>query len=65
MRVNELQPCQHALDDNHMEIKLTLRLFDSDDALEEVIRRAVRQIASEVIGKKPEVQILINRLVAA
>jgi ribonuclease J len=36
----------------------------SDDALEELITRAVRQISNEVIGKKPEVQVMINRLVA-
>ena len=35
-----------------------------DDALEELITRAVRQISNEVIGKKPEVQVMINRLVA-
>jgi ribonuclease J len=45
--------------------RATPKMILSDDALEEVIRRAVRQISSEVIGKKPEVQILINRLVAA
>ena len=45
--------------------RATDKMIMSDDALEELIRRAVRQIAKETIGKKPEVQVLINRLVAA
>jgi len=36
----------------------------SDDALEELIRRAVRKISKETIGKKPETRVMINRLVA-
>lgn len=40
------------------------RVIMSDDALEELISRAVRQISKEMIGKKPEVQVMINRLVA-
>jgi len=36
----------------------------SDDALEELIRRAVRKISQEVIGKRPECRVLIDRLVA-
>lgn len=34
----------------------------SDDALEELIRRAVRKISQEVIGKRPETRVMINRL---
>jgi len=34
----------------------------SDEALELVVRKSVRQIASEFIGRKPEVQVMINRL---
>jgi ribonuclease J len=39
------------------------KIFLSDDALEELIRRAVRKIGQEIIGKKPEVKVMINRLV--
>ncbi len=45
--------------------RATTKVILSDDALEELITRAVRQISNETIGKKPEVQVLINRLVAA
>ncbi len=37
----------------------------SDDALEELIRRAVRKIGQDLIGKKPECRVMINRLVGA
>lgn len=40
------------------------KVLMSDDALQELIRRAVRKIASEIVGKKPECTIMINRLVA-
>lgn len=43
--------------------RATPKVIMSDDALDELITRAVRQISKEVIGKKPEVQVLINRLV--
>ena len=33
-----------------------------DDALEEALRRSVRQTAQSEIGKKPEVTIVISRL---
>jgi len=36
----------------------------SDDALEELICRAVRKISKKMIGKKPETRVMINRLVA-
>jgi len=36
----------------------------SDDALEELIRRAVRKIGKDLIGKRPECRVLIDRLVA-
>ncbi|MFT4715194.1 MAG: ribonuclease J [Paracoccaceae bacterium] len=41
------------------------KVFLSDDALEELIRRAVRKIGQDTIGKKPEVKVMINRLVGA
>ena len=43
--------------------RATDRMLLSDDALEEMIRRAVRKIGEEMIGKKPEVRVMINRLV--
>ncbi len=39
-------------------------ILTSDDALEELIRRAVRKISQELIGKRPETRVLIDRLVA-
>jgi len=45
--------------------KVTAKVIKSDDALEDLITRAVRRVCKETIGKKPEVQVLINRLVAA
>jgi ribonuclease J len=33
-----------------------------DDKLEEAIRRVVRQVAMEEIGKKPEMTVVISRL---
>lgn len=36
----------------------------SDEALEELIQRAVRKVSKDVIGKKPECRVMINRLVA-
>jgi ribonuclease J len=35
-----------------------------DDKLEEALKRAVRQVAMEEIGKKPEVIVVISRLSA-
>ena len=57
-----------ALMEEGIEYQLTrakAKIFLSDDALEELIRRAVRKIGQEVIGKKPEVKVMINRLVGA
>jgi len=45
--------------------RATDKMLMSDDALEELIRRAVRKIGQELIGKKPEVRVMINRLVGA
>ncbi len=44
--------------------RATDRMLLSDEALEEVIRRAIRKVGQELVGKKPEVDVLINRLVA-
>ena len=40
------------------------RVISDDDAIEEAVRRAVRQVSNEQIGKKPEVIVLISRMVA-
>ena len=40
------------------------KLMADDDQLEEALKRAVRQVAMEVIGKKPEVIVVISRLSA-
>jgi ribonuclease J len=38
------------------------KLLADDDKLEEAIRRVVRQVAMEEIGKKPEMTVVISRL---
>ncbi len=38
-------------------------VMTSDDALEELITRAVRKIGQELVGKRPECRVMINRLV--
>lgn len=43
--------------------RATSKMFLSDDSLEELITRAVRKIGKEIIGKKPECRVMINRLV--
>jgi ribonuclease J len=40
------------------------RLLADDDKLEEAIKRVVRQVSMEEIGKKPEMTIVISRLAA-
>ena len=42
----------------------TVKVLRDDDKLEEAIRRVLRQVAIEEIGKKPEVTVLISRLAA-
>ena len=38
------------------------RLLADDDKLDEAIRRTIRQVAMEEIGKKPEVTVVVSRL---
>ena len=38
------------------------KLLTNDDKLTEALRRIVRQVAMEEIGKKPEVTVVISRL---
>ena len=40
------------------------KLLADDDKLDEALRRIVRQVAMEEIGKKPEVTVVISRLSA-
>ena len=40
------------------------KLLRADDKLEESLRRVVRQVAMEEIGKKPEVMVVVSRLSA-
>jgi ribonuclease J len=44
--------------------RLGRKVLANDDKLEEEIRRVIRQVAMEEIGKKPEVTVVISRLVA-
>ena len=44
--------------------RLGRKILADDDKLEEEIRRVVRQVSVEEIGKKPEVTVVISRLVA-
>jgi len=61
------QPLARALEEG-IEYQLASagnKIMLSDDALSDLIRRAVRKISQEIIGKRPECQIIIDRLVAA
>ena len=40
------------------------KVLGNDDKLEEAVRRTVRQVAVEEIGKKPEVNVVVSRLTA-
>ena len=44
--------------------RLGRKVMSDDDKLEEEIRKVVRQVTMEEIGKKPEVTVVISRLVA-
>lgn len=44
--------------------RLGRKVLADDDKLEEELRRVVRQVSVEEIGKKPEVTVVISRLVA-
>ena len=44
--------------------RLGRKILANDDKLEEEIRKVIRQVAMEEIGKKPEVTVVISRLVA-
>ncbi|MBI1217704.1 MAG: MBL fold metallo-hydrolase [Rhodobacteraceae bacterium] len=40
------------------------RLLANDDKMDEAVRRVVRQVAMEEVGKKPEVTVVVSRLLA-
>ena len=42
----------------------TKKLLGDDDKLDEALRRIVRQVTVEEIGKKPEVTVVVSRLMA-
>ncbi|MFM7333926.1 MAG: ribonuclease J [Tabrizicola sp.] len=44
--------------------RLGRKVMADDDKLEEEVRKVVRQVAMEEIGKKPEVTVVISRMVA-
>ena len=44
--------------------RLGAKTIDDDDKLEEAVRRAARDVCVSEIGKKPEVSVLISRLMA-
>jgi ribonuclease J len=44
--------------------RLGRKVMADDDKLEEEIRKVTRQVAMEEIGKKPEVTVVISRLMA-
>jgi len=44
--------------------RLGRKVMADDTKLEEEIRKVVRQVGMEEIGKKPEVTVVISRLVA-
>ncbi|NCU20298.1 ribonuclease J, partial [Candidatus Falkowbacteria bacterium] len=44
--------------------RASAKVIASDDKIDEAIRRIVRQVCMEEIGKKPEVTVVVSRLVA-
>jgi ribonuclease J len=44
--------------------RLDRKITRDDDKIEEAVRRAIRQSVQAEIGKKPEVSVIISRLVA-
>jgi ribonuclease J len=40
------------------------KILSDDDKLDEALKRIVRQVTMEEIGKKPEVRVVISRLTA-
>ena len=44
--------------------RLDARVLDDDEKLEEAVKRAVRQVCGQEIGKKPEVTLIVSRLMA-
>ena len=40
------------------------KILANDDKMDEMLRRIVRQVTMEEIGKKPEVTVVVSRLAA-
>jgi len=44
--------------------RLDAKVIDDDDKLEDAVKRVCRQVCAQEIGKKPEVTLLVSRLMA-
>jgi len=59
-------PLQDLIEDqlSRMLPRLDAKILDNDDKLEEAVKRVARKICVREIGKKPEVTLLVSRLMA-
>ncbi len=59
-------PLQELIEDDIAKLlpRLDAKVIDNDDKLEESIKRIVRQTCMQEIGKKPELALLVSRLMA-
>ncbi len=59
-------PLQDLIEDDlaRMLPRLDAKVIDDDDKLEEAVKRVCRQVCGQEIGKKPEVTLLVSRLMA-
>ena len=59
-------PLQELIEDqlSRMLPRLDAKVLDNDDKLEEAVKRVARKICVREIGKKPEVTLLVSRLMA-
>ncbi|MEJ6392244.1 ribonuclease J [Gymnodinialimonas sp. 2305UL16-5] len=59
-------PLQDLIEDDLARLlpRLDAKVIDDDDKLEESIKRVVRNVCSQEIGKKPELTLLVSRLMA-
>ena len=44
--------------------RLDAKVIDDDDKLEDAVKRVCRKVCAQEIGKKPEVTLLVSRLMA-
>lgn len=63
---NSGAPLADLIEDDLAELlpRLNSKTVDDDDKLEDAIRKVARQVCASEIGKKPEVTVLISRLMA-